>query len=342
MDSGQLDYHLPRELIAQAPSLRREDSRLLVLDRKSGLISHHRFRDLPGMLTAGDCLALNNSRVVPCRILGRRAATGGKIELLLLESRGKGVRRALVNPYRRFRPGERLLLPGGAKALCREWLGEGYSLVSLESTGPLRGYLARYGRMPTPPYIKRDNAAAALPEDSERYQTVFAQAYGSAAAPTAGLHFSRGLLTTLKGKGVSLARLTLHVGPGTFRSELSGAIAANRLEAERFVLGQKACDLLNNADRVIAVGTTACRTVETMATQGGKVKQGRGATDLFIYPGYKFKRVAGLVTNFHLPRSSLLALVCAFAGRNQVLAAYEEAKRSGYRFYSYGDAMLII
>ncbi len=342
MKASDLDYHLPRNHIAQEPSGRREDSRLMLVERAAGRLSHHHFRDLPRLLGPGDCLVLNDSRVMACRLFGRRAGTGGRVELLLLETKGRGRRRALVNPYRRFCPGEVLLLPARARAYCLQQLGEGYSLVDLRHTGPLRAYLERYGRMPLPPYIKRKPSEPSRREDRDRYQTVFARVYGSAAAPTAGLHFSRRLITRLGRAGVGVARGTLHVGPGTFRSEMRGELADNSIEGERFSLGAKAAGAVNRAGRVIAVGTTVCRVLESQVDGRGRIIAGRGVTDLFIRPGHDFRAVDALITNFHLPRSSLLALVCAFAGRDLVMRAYEEAKRRGYRFYSYGDAMLII
>lgn len=352
------DYELPETLIAQEPATPRDASRLLVLPRDGGPPAHRAFRDLAEHLAPGDCLVLNDSRVAPARLVGRRAG-GGRAEALLVQPLGGGAWRALVRPAARLGPGRRIdcgVGPDGRPLLSltvRERLDGGEAVVTLApasgadvGTDPpapadVAGLLRRLGRLPLPPYIRRD------PTDPERYQTVYAREEGSVAAPTAGLHFTEGLLAALAARGVTAVFVTLHVGPGTFRPVRAARVEDHRLHAEPYRVPPETAAAVSAArargGRVIAVGTTVARTLEAAAqASGGTVAPGSGRTDLFIRPGFRFRVVDGLLTNFHLPRSTLLMLVCAFAGRERVLAAYAEAVRLGYRFYSFGDAMLIL
>jgi len=333
-------YDLPQELIAQTPLARRDGSRLLVLDRESGAFSHHHFYELPDFLRPGDCMVLNDSRVLPARLLGRRA-TGGAVEALLLRERDGGVWECLMKPARKCRAGTALSFGGGAlTATVVEEGDEGKRLVQFHYEGIFLEILERLGKMPLPPYIKEDLA------DGERYQTVYSRVTGSAAAPTAGLHFTEELLRAVEDRGVALAWVTLHVGLGTFRPVKAGEIEAHHMHSEFCVLPEETARTLNETrargGRILCVGTTSCRTLETFAREDGSFAPSSGWTDIFIYPGYRFKAMDALVTNFHLPESTLLMLVSAFAGREHVLRAYEEAVRERYRFFSFGDAMLII
>jgi S-adenosylmethionine:tRNA ribosyltransferase-isomerase len=332
------DYDLPASSIAQEPAPRGE-SRLLVLDR-TGPERHASVRDLPGLLRPGDLLVLNDTRVIPARLFGRRAG-GGRIELLLVERTGEREWDALVKPGKRARPGTSIELAPG---LAAEVVGkdeEGCYRVRFSE--PIEPHLERLGHVPLPPYIHRPDTA----EDRERYQTVFARRPGAIAAPTAGLHFTDELLREIEAAGIRIARVTLHVGIGTFKPVSAERVEDHRMDRERYEIGEEAAEAIREArertsGRVVAVGTTVVRTLEAAALAGGgEVRAGSGATDLFITPGFRFQVVDALLTNFHLPRSTLLMLVCAFAGRERVLAAYEEAIGEGYRFYSYGDAMLV-
>lgn len=355
----EFNYELPPELIAQEPIEPRDASRLLVLDRGTGELGHHRFRELPRFLRAGDVLVFNDTRVIPGRLRLRRLDTGGRAEILLLrplgdEADGRQVWEVLGRPARRLRPGTRLVCEGGS-SVERGSPGAGGCQVVVTAAGaegvrqvelrwdagvPLGAVLEQVGEVPLPPYIHRPLA------DRERYQTVYARQPGSAAAPTAGLHFTPRLLGELQRTGVETCYLTLHVGLGTFRPLRTETVEGASLHAEYYRVEEEAAERINAArrrgGRVVAVGTTVVRTLETVAGPGGEVRPGEGWTDLFIYPGYRFRVVDALVTNFHLPRSSLLVLVCALAGRERVLAAYREAVRERYRFYSFGDAMLIL
>jgi len=333
-------YDLPQELIAQTPLARRDGSRLLVLNRESGAFSHHHFYELPNFLRPGDCLVLNDSRVLPARLLGRRE-TGGAVEALLLRERDGGVWECLMKPARKCRVGTTLSFGGGtltATVINEE--EEGKRLIQFHYKGIFLEILERLGKMPLPPYIKEELA------DGERYQTVYSRVTGSAAAPTAGLHFTKELLEAVADRGVALAWVTLHVGLGTFRPVKAGEIENHHMHSEFCILPEETARTLNetrvHGGRIVCVGTTSCRTLETFAREGSEFAPASGWTDIFIYPGYRFKAMDALITNFHLPESTLLMLVSAFAGREHVLRAYEEAVREQYRFFSFGDAMLII
>ncbi len=334
-------YELPQGLIAQSPAQKRDMSRLLVLDRKTGERTHRHFHDVKEVLLPGDCLVINNTRVIPARLLGEREDTRGKIEFVLLKKMGEDLWEVLLKPGRRAKPGSRFVFGSGLlKAEVVDILEEGNRLVKFYYQGIFEQILDQVGIMPLPPYI------TATLEDRERYQTVYSKWEGSAAAPTAGLHFTTELMDELKRYGVEFAELTLHVGIGTFRPVKTENILDHHMHSEHYSIDQQACDIINRAKsgqgRVIAVGTTSCRVLETVGAEDGLVHPGEGDTNIFIYPGYRFKVLDGLITNFHLPESTLLMLVSAFAGRENVLSAYQEAIRLQYRFFSFGDAMLMI
>jgi S-adenosylmethionine:tRNA ribosyltransferase-isomerase len=339
-NSSDFDYALPPELIAQEPLPARDASRLLVLERTAGAIRHARFGDLPMLMAPGDVLVVNDSRVIPARLQARRAG-GGAAEVLLVTREPPGTWRALVRPGARIRPGARLTLGEDAIEIVASLPG-GQRRVRLLGPGGDDAVLARHGQVPLPPYIAR----APEPRDRERYQTVYAERPGSIAAPTAGLHFTPALLARLERRGVRVARLTLHVGPGTFQPVKGEDPARHHLDPEAYILPEETARAIAEAHgrggRVWAIGTTVTRTLEGCAEADGAVRPGAGWTSLFILPGHRFRVVDRLVTNFHLPRSTLLMLVCAFAGRERVLEAYAEAIRERYRFYSYGDAMAIV
>jgi S-adenosylmethionine:tRNA ribosyltransferase-isomerase len=344
MDASLFDYELPAELIAQEPAEPRDASRLLVLDRASGGWEDRRFGDLPGLLREGDCLVANRSRVIPARVLGLAEPGGQGVELLFVRPIGDERWEVMVRPGRRCRVGARIALAGGAvRAHVVGEGGEGTRVVVVEGPWSVRELLERHGLPPLPPYIARHDAPK--PEDRERYQTVYARDDGSVAAPTAGLHFTPELLARLEGVGVAIHYLTLHVGPGTFRPLRAEQVEEHRMEAEPIDIPEATVRAVDEAKRagrrVIAVGTTTTRALEWAATAEGFLRAGAGEADLYIRPGHRFRIVDGLVTNFHLPRSSLLVLVSAFAGRDVVLRAYRHAVEARYRFYSYGDAMLI-
>ena len=338
------------DLIAQEPVADRAAARLLCLGRRSGRIQHRAIRDLPGLLVAGDVLVVNNTRVFPARLLGRREPSGGAVECLLI-GREKGLVpgelwEALMHPGQRLGPGARIAFDGTpvlhGEVVERRFHGRRVIRLWTADGSPVGAAVDAIGHIPLPPYIKR----ADRPADRERYQTVFATERGSVAAPTAGLHLSTAVISGLASRGVATVEITLHVGYGTFQPVRVERVEDHRLEPERFEIGEVAAADINRAldegRRVIAVGTTTTRTLEAVARgHGGRIVSGAGTTDLFIYPGFEFRAVGGLLTNFHLPRSSLLMLVAAFAGRDRVLEAYAAAVREGYRFYSYGDAMLI-
>jgi S-adenosylmethionine:tRNA ribosyltransferase-isomerase len=345
MDIALFDYELPGERIAQEPAEPRDASRLLVLDRARGAREDARFSDLPRWLRAGDCLVVNESRVIPARLIGALEADGRPVELLMLRPLDGGRWEALVRPGKRCGLGARVTLAGGvARATVLEHRGMGARGVEIEAPWPVDELMERHGLPPLPPYIERHDAPK--PEDWERYQTVYATEKGSVAAPTAGLHFTRPLLERLRTAGVEIHRVTLHVGAGTFRPIRAAEVEQHQLEPEVALVPPATAEAVNRARaqgrRVIAVGTTTTRTLEWAADETGRVRTVRGGADLFIYPGYRFRVVDALVTNFHLPRSTLLLLVSAFAGRDRVLDAYRDAVALGYRFYSYGDAMLIL
>lgn len=336
MRLADFDYELPRSQIAQRPAPRGA-SRLLVLDA-AGDRRHRRITDLPAALAAGDLMVINDTRVIPAR-LEARAGGGGRVDLLLVERLAPRRWLAMARPGRRLRPGSRLMLTGDVELEVEAVVGGG--LYRLAAGAPLTPLLERLGHVPLPPYIERPDDET----DRQRYQTVWARHPGSVAAPTAGLHFDRPLLTALGERGVEIARLTLHVGPGTFQPIRGERIDDHRMLAERFRIPEATAAAVERArrrgGRVLAVGTTVTRALEGVAGDDGLVRPGAGRTELFIRPGYRFRVVDLLLTNFHLPRSTLLLLVCAFAGRQPVLAAYREAVAEGYRFYSYGDAMLL-
>jgi S-adenosylmethionine:tRNA ribosyltransferase-isomerase len=345
MDVSLFDYELPPERIAQEPAEPRDASRLLVLDRARGTREDACFSDLPRWLRAGDCLVVNESRVIAARLLGTLEGDGRPVELLMLRPLDGGRWEALVRPGKRCGLGARIALAGGAaRATVLEHRGLGARAVEIESPWPVDELMERHGLPPLPPYIGRHDAPK--PEDWERYQTVYATEKGSVAAPTAGLHFTPLLLERLLAAGVEVHRVTLHVGAGTFRPIRSATVEEHRLEPETAEIPVTTAEAVNRAraegGRVIAVGTTTTRTLEWAADETGQVRTRRGNADLFIYPGYRFRVVDALVTNFHLPRSTLLLLVSAFAGRDRVLDAYRHAVTLAYRFYSYGDAMLIL
>jgi S-adenosylmethionine:tRNA ribosyltransferase-isomerase len=344
MDVSLFDYELPVELIAQEPAEPRDASRLLVLDRGRGTWEDRVFGDLAGLLRPGDCVVANRSRVIPARLLGVSAAGGQPVELLMLRPVGEGRWEALVQPGRRCRVGARVELAGGVAR--GRIVGEGTAgarVVEVEGPWDVRELLNRYGLPPLPPYIERHDAPK--PEDRERYQTVYARDDGSVAAPTAGLHFTPELLARLAGRGVALHYLTLHVGPGTFRPVRATRLDEHRMEAEPIEIPEATARAVHEAKRdgrrVVAVGTTTTRALEWAMGEDGRVRGGAGEADLFIRPGHRFRVVDALITNFHLPRSTLLVLVAALAGRDLILGAYRHAVAARYRFYSYGDAMLI-
>lgn len=348
MDVSDFDFELPAELIAQAPPSERGASRLLVLDRATGATAHRAFQDLPALLVAGDLLVVNNTRVFPARLIGRRLPGGGAAECFLVRpTEVPDTWVALVHPGQRLREGSVMEFSGASgpvlhaevtgrhfhgRRTVRLWTGDG---------SPVRDAIDALGHVPLPPYIKRADAAS----DRERYQTVFARARGSIAAPTAGLHFTPAILAALEANGIERAEVTLHVGYGTFQPIRVERVEEHQMEAEHYEVSVDAAAMLTRAlrdgRRIIAVGTTTTRTLESLTVSDGEVLAGRGETALFIHPGHRFRLVSGLITNFHLPQSSLLMLVSAFGGREHVLAAYREAAARRYRFYSYGDAMFI-
>ena len=340
MKTSDFYYDLPPELIAQTPLEKRDESRLLCLDKATGEWSHHHFYELPDFLRAGDCLILNNSRVLPARLLGRRLPGGGACEVLLLQDKGDKVWECLVRPGKHLREGARVSFGDGElTAEIAEVLPDGNRLVRFDYNGIFLEVLERLGKMPLPPYIKEEL------QDQERYQTVYSKVNGSAAAPTAGLHFTPELLERIAAKGVGVGYVTLHVGLGTFRPVKEDEIEQHDMHSEYCTIPQETADLINrtkaNGGRVICVGTTSCRTIESWAGEDGTMTATGGWTNIYIYPGYRIKVMDALVTNFHLPESTLIMLVSALAGREHVLAAYEEAVRERYRFFSFGDAMFI-
>lgn len=339
MKTSDFFYDLPQELIAQTPLERRDGSRLLTLDKETGAIAHHHFFDLPQFLRPGDCLVLNNSRVLPARLIGHRP-TGGVVEILLLVDKGGDVWECLVRPGKKLRTGARISFGDGQlQAEITEVLPDGNRLVHFEYNGIFLEVLEELGRMPLPPYIKEEL------KDQERYQTVYSKVVGSAAAPTAGLHFTPKLLEEIQNKGVNLCYVTLHVGLGTFRPVKEEEITEHEMHSEYCVIPQETADMVNETKRkggrVICVGTTSCRTLESWANEDGTLTATGGWTNIFIYPGYQFKVMDALVTNFHLPESTLIMLVSALAGREHILDAYKEAVKEKYRFFSFGDAMFI-
>lgn len=334
-------FDLPPELIAQDPLEDRSGSRLLVLDRATGAVEHKVFTDILDYLHEGDCLVLNNTKVIPARLMGIKAETGAAIEVLLLKRREKDVWETLVKPGKKAREGAVISFGDGLlTGKVIDVVDEGNRLVQFQYDGIFEEVLDRLGEMPLPPYITHKLA------DKNRYQTVYAKYEGSAAAPTAGLHFTEELLEKVQSKGVRLAYVTLHVGLGTFRPVKEENLLNHHMHSEMYQVTQEAADIINSTKqaggRVICVGTTSCRTIESAADANGRVVAGSGDTEIFIYPGYQFKVLDNLITNFHLPESTLIMLVCALAGREHVLNAYQAAVRERYRFFSFGDAMLVL
>ena len=334
-------FDLPQELIAQDPLEDRSASRLLVLHRENGAVEHHTFKEITQFLRPGDCLVLNNTKVLPARLLGTKEDTGAAIEVLLLKRREKDVWETLVKPGKKARPGTRLTFGDGSlRAEVLEVVEEGNRLIRFFYEGIFEEVLDRLGEMPLPPYITHKL------QDKNRYQTVYARYEGSAAAPTAGLHFTEALLEQIKEMGVEIAFVTLHVGLGTFRPVKVEDLSEHHMHSEYYEVTKETAEMINRTKekggRVICVGTTSCRTIESAAGEDGRVIAGCGNTEIFIYPGYRFKVLDCLITNFHLPESTLVMLVSALAGRENVLAAYQEAIEEKYRFFSFGDAMLII
>lgn len=341
MKTSDFYYDLPEELIAQDPLEDRTASRLLVLDRQTGAVEHKIFSDVIDYLNKRDCLVINNTRVIPARLIGEKEGTGGKVEVLLLKRRANDVWETLVKPGKKLRPGAKITFGDGRlRAEVLEVVEEGNRLVKFYYEGIFEEILDSLGEMPLPPYITHKL------EDKEMYQTVYAKFDGSAAAPTAGLHFTKELLNKIEEKGIKIASITLHVGLGTFRPVKVDDVNNHHMHTEWYEVNAEAADIINetkrNGGRVICVGTTSCRTIESVADENGYMKAKTGETDIFIYPGYKFKVMDGLITNFHLPESTLVMLVSAFAGKENVLAAYETAVKERYRFFSFGDAMILI
>ena len=340
MKTKDFYYDLPEELIAQTPVEPRDASRLMTLDKTTGAIGHYHFRDIVDLLREGDCLILNDSRVLPARIYGVKEDTGAHVEFLLLENKGNDQWEALAGPGKKARKGSRFTFGDGLlRCEVVDVLPDGNRLIQFQYEGVFFNLLDQIGQMPLPPYIKEKL------QDRERYQTVYSREVGSAAAPTAGLHFTPELLEQVKAKGVKLGFVTLHVGLGTFRPVSAEDIQDHKMHAEHYHMPQETADLINETKekggRVIAVGTTSCRTIESVAQKEGCFTESEGWTDIFLYPGYQFKGLDGLITNFHLPESTLIMLVSALAGREHVLHAYEVAVREKYRFFSFGDAMFI-
>ena len=339
MKKSDFYFDLPEELIAQTPLEKRDESRLLCLDKNTGSMEHRHFYDLPDLLQEGDCLVLNNSRVLPARLIGARP-TGGAIELVLLRDLGDNRWECLSRPGRKTKPGQHILFGNGElEAIVEETAPGGNRIVQFLYEGIFLEVLERLGRMPLPPYIRAEL------ENPERYQTVYAKELGSAAAPTAGLHFTQELLETIRAKGVRTEFITLHVGLGTFRPVKEDEIEDHEMHSEFCMIPPETAEAVNtakkNGGRIIAVGTTSCRTLESFAKDDGTLEPSSGWTDIFIYPGYRFKCIDGLITNFHLPESTLIMLVSALAGREHILNAYRTAVENRYRFFSFGDAMFI-
>ena len=340
MKTHDFFYELPEELIAQTPLEQRDASRLMVLDRRSGGVTHRHFYDVIDYLQPGDCLVMNDSRGLPARLLGHRP-TGGAVEVLLLRDLGDKKWECLCKPGRKMQAGSEVIFGDGElNATVTEVLDDGNRVVEFHYEGIFLEVLERLGKMPLPPYIKAEL------EDQERYQTVYSREVGSAAAPTAGLHFTEDLLDQIRAKGIQTAFVTLHVGLGTFRPVKAEEITEHHMHSELCMIGKETADILNetkrNGGRIICVGTTSCRTLESLVNEDGTFEPKSKWTEIFIYPGYTFKAMDGLITNFHLPESTLVMLVSAFAGRENVLNAYQEAVKERYRFFSFGDAMCIM
>ncbi|AYD39844.1 tRNA preQ1(34) S-adenosylmethionine ribosyltransferase-isomerase QueA [Clostridium fermenticellae] len=340
MKLKDFDFYLPQELIAQHPMEKRDEARLMVLDKESGSVDHKIFKDIIDYLDQGDCLVLNDTRVIPARLIGSKEDTGGKMEFLLLKRVDRDTWEVLVKPGKRAQIGNRFVFGNGElKAEVIDIEEEGIRNVKFEYEGIFEEVLDRLGQMPLPPYIKEKL------EDKEMYQTVYSRELGSAAAPTAGLHFTEELLQKIRNKGVNVVFLTLHVGLGTFRPVKEENVEEHNMHSEYYCMSKETADIINKTreaqKNVIAVGTTSCRTLETIGDENGRVREQSGWTDIFIYPGYKYKVVDRLITNFHLPESTLIMLVSALCGRENILNAYDIAVKEKYRFFSFGDAMFI-
>lgn len=339
MKVSDFDFNLPKNLIAQTPLEKRDSSRLLVLDKVTGKVSHKSFSDIIDYMDPGDTLVLNDTKVMPARLYGVKEETGAVLEVLMLKEKGDDVWECLTKPAKRIKEGTVIKFGDKLKAICTSVLDEGIRHLKFIYEGILYEILDELGEMPLPPYIHEKL------EDKDRYQTVYAKNVGSAAAPTAGLHFTKDLLDKIKSKGINVAYITLHVGLGTFRPVAVDDIANHKMHSEFYMMDKDVASLLNetrkNGKNIISVGTTSTRTLETVASLYGEFKECSGFTDIFIYPGYKFKGVDKLITNFHLPKSTLVMLVSAFAGKENVLNAYNEAIKEEYRFFSFGDSMFI-
>ena len=340
MKTSDFNFDLPQELIAQDPLEDRSSSRLMVLNKESGEITHRIFHDITEYLHPGDCLVINDTKVIPARLIGTKEDTGAHIEILLLKRKENDIWETLVKPGKKCRPGARVVFGNGElRAEIVDVLEDGNRLVHFEYEGIFEEVLDRLGQMPLPPYITHKL------QDKNRYQTVYAKYEGSAAAPTAGLHFTKELLKQIEDMGVNIARVTLHVGLGTFRPVKVENVLEHHMHSEYYNVTEDAARMINdtkkNGGRIIAVGTTSTRTLESVADENGMIQPGCGNTEIFIYPGYKFKAIDCLITNFHLPESTLLMLVSALAGKDHIMAAYEEAVKERYRFFSFGDAMFI-
>ena len=340
MKTDDFDYYLPEELIAQTPLEKRDNSRLLVLDKISGKTEHKHFFDILNYLKEGDCLVLNNTRVLPARIFGARSDTGSVVEFVLLKQKDTNIWECLAGPGKKAKVGHSFKFSDDLSGEVIEVLDDGNRIVKFYPNGEFLTVLSEIGQMPLPPYIKEKLS------DKERYQTVYSKELGSAAAPTAGLHFTDEILEKLHKMGVKTAFVTLHVGLGTFRPVKVEDVTQHKMHSEHYSVTKEAADIINetkkNGGRVICVGTTSCRTIESVATKYGEICECTGDTEIFIYPGYEFKCMDGLITNFHLPESTLIMLVSAFAGYENVMKAYNEAVAERYRFFSFGDAMLIL
>lgn len=341
MKTSDFYYDLPQELIAQDPLEDRSSSRLLHLSMKDGSVEHRHFTDILDYLKEGDCLVVNDTRVIPARLYGHKEETGALIEILLLKRKENDIWECLVKPGKKARPGAKIVFGDGIlKGEIIDVVEEGNRLIQFQYEGIFEEILDQLGEMPLPPYITHKL------EDKNRYQTVYAKSDGSAAAPTAGLHFTQELLQKVQEKGVKIAHVTLHVGLGTFRPVKVDDVENHHMHSEFYVVEEDQAKLINDTKkqggRVISVGTTSCRTLESATDEDGVLRPGSGWTEIFIYPGYQFKMIDGLITNFHLPESTLMMLVSALAGKDRIMAAYEEAVKERYRFFSFGDAMLIV
>lgn len=340
MKTSDFYYDLPEELIAQTPVEPRNSSRLMVLPRNGGEIEHKHFYNLPEFLKPGDCLVLNNTRVLPARLYGTREDTGAVVEFVLLRQHGNKLWECLAGPGKKAKTGYKFRFSDKLTATVTDVLEDGNRMIEFACEGDFFAVLDEVGQMPLPPYIKEKL------KDKERYQTVYSKDAGSAAAPTAGLHFTKEMLESIKAMGVNIAYVTLHVGLGTFRPVKVEDVTQHKMHTEHYYIPEEAAKTINetrkNGGRVICVGTTSCRTVESCAKKYGEIKECSGDTDIFIYPGFEFKCMDGLITNFHLPESTLIMLVSAFAGYNNVMNAYNTAVKEKYRFFSFGDAMLIL